>query len=58
MNEWNKGHRFTRAYADDGSNQVLERDLDFAGGVTDETIKTPIELNGTQVRAYGKYLTD
>ena len=58
MNEWNKSHRFTRAYADDESNPVLESDLDFAGGVTDETIKTWIKLYGTQVRAYVKYLTD
>ena len=58
MNEWNKSHRFTRAYADDESNPVLESDLDFTGGVTDETIKAWIKLYGTQVRAYVKFLTD
>jgi hypothetical protein len=58
MNEWNKSHRFTRAYADDDSNPVLESDLDFTGGVTDETIKAWIKLYGTQVKAYVKFLSD
>jgi len=58
MNQWNKTHRFTRAYADDESNPVLESDLDFAGGVTDETIKAWIQLYGSQVKAYVKFLSD
>jgi hypothetical protein len=58
MNDWNKEHRFTRAYADDENNPVLESDLDFAGGVTDQTIKAWIKLYGTQVRAYVKFLSD
>jgi len=58
MNEWNKSHRFTRAYSDDDSNPVLESDLDFAGGVTDDIIKAWIKLYGTQVKAYVKFLSD
>ncbi len=56
MNEWNKGHRFGRAYMDDDGNPSLEADLDFAGGVTEGTIKAWIKLFQAQVSSYVKYL--
>jgi len=58
MNEWNANHRFGRAYADDDSNPVLESDLDFAGGVTDDIIQAWIKLYGSQVKSYLKFLND
>ena len=58
MNEWNKEHRFGRAYADDDGNPVLESDLDFAGGVTDDIIVAWIKLYGAQVKSYVKFLSD
>ena len=58
MNEWNSDHRFGRAYADDDGNPVLESDLDFAGGVTDDIIKAWIKLYGAQVKSYIKFLSD
>ena len=58
MNEWNADHRFGRAYADDDGNPVLESDLDFAGGVTDDIIKAWIKLYGAQVKSYIKFLSD
>lgn len=56
MNEWNKSKRFSRAYADDDSNPALENDLDFAGGVTDATIKTWIRLYRNTVTQFIKFL--
>ena len=58
MNDWNSEHRFGRAYADEDGNPVLESDLDFAGGVTDGTIKAWVELFGAQIKSYIKYLSD
>ncbi len=58
MNEWNADHRFGRAYADGDRNPVLESDLDFAGGVTDGTIKAWINLFGAQIKSYLKFLND
>jgi hemolysin activation/secretion protein len=58
MNEWNTEKRFGRAYADADENPVLESDLDFAGGVTDEIIQTWIKLFSSQVKAYIKFLND
>ena len=58
MNEWNSDHRFGRAYADDDGNPVLESDLDFAGGVTDDIIKAWIKLYAAQVKSYIKFLSD
>jgi len=56
MNTWNAAHRFGRAYADDDENPVLESDLDFAGGVTDNIIVAWIKLYSSQVKSYVKYL--
>jgi len=58
MNEWNKSKRFGRAYADDDSNPVLESDLDFAGGVTDDTLKAWIKLFKTLIESYVKFLNN
>ena len=58
MNQWNADHRFGRAYADDDGNPVLESDLDFAGGVTDDIIKAWIKLYAAQVKSYIKFLSD
>jgi hypothetical protein len=58
MNTWNSEHRFGRAYADDDSNPVLESDLDFAGGVTEDIIKAWVKLFGQQVKSYMKFLND
>jgi hypothetical protein len=58
MNEWNKTKRFARAYADDDGNPVLESDLDFAGGVTDDAIKAWIRLFESSVTSYVKFLNN
>jgi hypothetical protein len=58
MNDWNTDHRFGRAYADSDRNPVLEADLDFAGGVTDGTIKAWINLFSVQITSYQKFLSE
>ncbi|HKV74899.1 MAG TPA: YbjN domain-containing protein [Gemmatimonadales bacterium] len=58
MNEWNKSKRFARAYADDDENPVLESDLDFAGGVTDDAIKAWIKLYRSQVVNFVKFINN
>jgi len=58
MNDWNQNHRFSRAYADDDSNPVLESDLDFAGGTTDDVIVAWIKLYSATVKSYVKFLSN
>jgi hypothetical protein len=58
INKWNQSKRFSRAYIDDDGNPVLESDLDFAGGVTDDTIKAWIKLYETSIKAYVKFLNE
>ncbi len=58
MNEWNKAKRFSRAYADDDENPVLETDLDFAGGVTDDGLKAWIKLYRGLVTSYVKFINE
>lgn len=56
MNEWNKSKRFSRAYSDDDSNPSIESDLDFAGGVSDETIKAWIKLYRSGVTQFANFV--
>lgn len=58
MNAWNKAKRFSRAYADDDKNPVVEQDVDFAGGITDETLKAAIKLFQSTVDSFVKFLNE
>ncbi|NET56046.1 MAG: YbjN domain-containing protein [Symploca sp. SIO2E6] len=44
VNEWNKNHRFSRAYIDEEGDAVLEADLDLEGGVTAENLSRFISI--------------
>lgn len=55
-NEWNKKHRFTRAYQDDDGDAVLESDIDFTGGVTEANIKAWVKLYRDQLAAFAAFL--
>jgi hypothetical protein len=54
LNEWNRDHRFARAYRDKDDDGVLEADLDFTGGVTEANIKAWIRLFGSLAQDYAK----
>jgi hypothetical protein len=56
MNEWNRGHRFTRAYRDGDGDSVLESDIDFTGGVTDANIKAWVKIFRNSMGEYSKFL--
>ena len=56
INEWNKKHRFSRAYIDDSNDPVLESDLDFDGGVTLESLKIFITVFKSSAIEYKKFL--
>jgi hypothetical protein len=56
MNKWNRDHRFSRAYRDDDGDAVLEADLDFAGGVTEEAIKAWVRLFRDMTMDYAAYV--
>lgn len=56
MNEWNRGHRFTRAYQDEDGEAALEADLDFAGGVTEASLKAWIKLYRELLIEYAKFI--
>ena len=56
INEWNKKHRFSRAYIDDSNDPVLESDLDFDGGVTLESLKIFITVFKSSAVEYKKFL--
>ena len=58
MNRWNKAKRFSRAYSDDDKNPALENDLDFAGGVTDDTIKAAIRLFKSSLVKFKSFLNE
>lgn len=54
LNEWNRDHRFARAYRDKDDDAVLEADIDFTGGVTEANIKAWIRLFGSLAQDYAK----
>jgi hypothetical protein len=56
MNEWNRGHRFTRGYRDQDGDSILESDLDFTGGVTEANIKAWVKIFRSSTGAYAKFL--
>lgn len=56
MNEWNRSHRFTRAYRDSDGDPVLESDIDFTGGVTEANIKAWIKIFRNSTGQYARFL--
>ncbi|HSE27337.1 MAG TPA: YbjN domain-containing protein [Gemmatimonadales bacterium] len=54
LNDWNRDHRFSRAYRDKDDDAVLEADLDFTGGVTEANIKAWIRLFASLAQDYAK----
>jgi len=52
MNEWNRTHRFTRAYMDTDGGATLESDLDFGGGVGGATIESFIRGFGDVIPGF------
>ena len=59
LNEWNKGHRFARAYIDDEGSVVLASDLSFVvGGVTVEIIKNWILLYRSSLKSLALSLAE
>ena len=56
INEWNKKHRYSRAYIDDSNDPVLESDLDFDGGVTLESLKNFITVFKSSAAEYKTFL--
>ncbi len=57
MNDWNKKHRFSRAYIDDSNDPVLESDLDFDGGVTLDSLKIFVKVFKSSIADYKKFLS-
>lgn len=56
MNEWNRGHRFTRGYRDEDGDSVLESDIDFTGGVTEANIKSWVKIFRSLTGEYARFL--
>lgn len=56
VNEWNRDHRFARAYRDEDGDAVLEADLDFAGGVTEEAVKAWVRLFRDMAMSYADFV--
>jgi hypothetical protein len=56
INEWNREHRFGRAYRDKDGQPVLESDIDFTGGVTEANIKAWVKIFRDLTGEYAKYL--
>ena len=54
LNEWNRDHRFARAYRDTDDDAVLESDIDFTGGVTEDNIKAWIALFHSLAQEYAQ----
>jgi hypothetical protein len=59
INEWNKTHRFARAYIDDAQDPVLEMDMDLDnGGVPKASFAENFDIWLDLVAAYRKFLTE
>lgn len=54
LNTWNRDHRFARAYRDKDDDAVLESDIDFTGGVSEENIKAWIALFHSLAQEYAQ----
>jgi hypothetical protein len=58
MNEWNRTHRFTRAYMDTDGGATLESDLEFSGGVMQSTIEAFIKGFREAIPGFAKIVLD
>jgi hypothetical protein len=58
MNEWNRTHRFTRAYRDTDGGATLEADLDYTGGVVKGTIEAFVKRFRDAIPAFTKIVLD
>ncbi len=56
INEWNKEHRFTRAYLDGDNDPVLESDIDLTGGVTQENVDEFVRTFFASLVQYKKHI--
>ena len=57
MNEWNRNHRFTRAYIDNEGDPVLEMDLNLAfGGVPERQLEDSLALWELSVVSFQKFV--
>lgn len=56
INAWNHGRRFSRAYLDEDGDPVLEADLDFEGGVTEESVARFIALYVQSLQNFDDHL--
>ena len=54
MNEWNRTHRFTRAYVDTDGGATLVADLDYRGGVVKTAIEAFVKGFGDVIPAFSK----
>ena len=56
INQWNREHRFSRAYLDDENDPVLEWELDLEGGVTARAILGFIDLFEVSLREFASWV--
>ncbi|MGH7508934.1 MAG: YbjN domain-containing protein [Gemmatimonadales bacterium] len=56
INDWNRRHRFSRAYSDTDGDAVLEADIDFTGGVTEANIKAWVKIFRNLTGEYARFL--
>jgi hypothetical protein len=59
INEWNKKHRFARAYIDDGQDPVLEMDVDLDnGGMAAVNFVEQLKIWTTLMGEYRRFLLE
>ena len=56
MSKWNRDERRSRAYVGDDGDAVVENDLDIAGGVTEEMIRSFFARFGESVARFAESL--
>ncbi|MCU0756991.1 MAG: YbjN domain-containing protein [Xanthomonadales bacterium] len=56
INDWNRLKRFSRAYLDKDGDPVLEADLDFEGGVTNESVARFVALFVQSLASFDEHL--
>jgi hypothetical protein len=56
VNEWNRTHRFSRAYIDNDGDPVIELDLDLTGGISKQRLVDYIKTVRISVLAYARHV--
>ena len=56
LNDWNRGNRFGRAYADADGDPIIEFDVNLAGGVSEANLRDTVGLWSAVLRGFMRHI--